>query len=159
MAPKGILAAAKAQAAEWKPKAVQAEKAQASWRAKAGAAKRRGRKETEAAVAAAKAAARDPIVDPSCTPKAKKALPSKLLKNTPPKAKKPDTGKAAMERKSVESSLNPLASQLPFHNFADDLERQNFHSAVAALAPDQVLRCRTTTIAITPLPTRQQRRH
>ena len=154
MAPKGILAAAKAQAAEWKSKAVQAEKAQASWRAKAGAAKRRGRKETEAAVAAAKAAARDPIVDPSCTPKAKKALPSKLLKNTPPKAKRPDTGKAAMKRKSVESSLNPLASQLPFHNFADDLR-----SVVAAVAPDQVLSCRTTTFTITPLPTRQQRRH
>ena len=101
----------------------------------------------------------DPIVDPSGAPKAKKALPSKLLRNNPPKAKKPDTGKAAMERESVERSLNPLASQLPFHNFADDLERQNFRSAVAALAPDQVLCCRTTTITITPLPTRQQRRH
>ena len=101
----------------------------------------------------------DPIVDPSGPRKARKALQSALLKGQPQKAKKPVTGKAAMERKSVESSLNPLASQLPFHNLADDLERQNFQSAVAALAPDQVLCCRTTTITITPLPTRQQRRH
>jgi len=84
----------------------------------------------------------DPIVDPSGPRKAKKALQSGLLKDQPPKAKKADKGKVAMERKSVESSLNPLASQLPFHNFADDLERKSFRSVVASLATDQVLCCR-----------------
>ena len=81
----------------------------------------------------------DPVVDPDSLPKSPGKKGSEAMKVTPDRSPK---GLSSSGKASIEASLNPLASQLPFHNFADESERKSFRSAVAALGPDQVLCCR-----------------